>query len=336
MRCADDTGSGSGWTSAEMDASWPAEFAFAGGAGLLENGVRKLLLFFVLWLGVVLWVPAETFSLTDGTTVSGDIVKVDDNGMVLRTAGDSYANLQWQQLSQDSLKQLAANPKVRPLVEPFIEPDVKQRAGKEEIQINPVKRMERPENPSLFGGFFHAPLGLLLLLAVYLANLYAAYEVSIIRARPAAQVIGLSAVLPFIGPVIFLIMPIKVEPEPLEQPVPVSSQAPASFSKPKEEVQVVEASSRGDVRKAPAQVFARGKFTFNKRFLETKFAGYIGEPKGDALNHTMSVKCGQGEFSVLRIAQVGATDVIFETVESGPVTVSLPDIQEIKLNPKTA
>jgi hypothetical protein len=324
-----------------MEASWSAEFAFASGAGLLENGVRKLLLFFVLWLGVVLWVPAESFSLTDGTTVSGDIVKVDDNGMVLRQAGDNYANLPWARFTQDSLKQLASNPKVRPLVEPFIEPDMAQRAAREEIKTTEPNRLSFPGKngtlpPSLFGGLLHAPLGLLLLLAIYLANLYAAYEVSIIRARPAAQVIGLSAVLPIIGPVVFLIMPIKVEEAPAEQPVPVSSQAPASFSRPKEDVQVVEASSRADVRKPNAQVFARGKFTFNKRFVETKFAGYIGEPKGDALNHTMSVKCGQGEFSVLRIAQVGATDVIFETVERGPVTVSLPDIQEIKLNPKSA
>ena len=298
--------------------------------------MRKLLFFFVLWLAVVLCVPAATFSLTDGTTVSGDIVKIDDNGMVLRTAGDAYENLPWARFSQESLKELAANPKVRQLVEPFIEPDAAQHAAKAEIKIHDVTRLALPENPSLFGGLFHSSLGLLLLLAIYAANLYAAYEVSIIRARPVAQVMGLSAVLPMIGPIIFLAMPMKVE-EVVEEPVAVSSQAPASFSRPKEEAQVVEASSREDVRKPNPLVFARGKFTFNKRFIETKFAGYIGEPKGEALKYTMVLKSGQqGDFVVERITQVGASDVIFEAVDRGQATVSLHDIQEITLNPKTA
>ena len=44
--------------------------------------------------------------------------------------------------------------------------------------------------PSLFGGLVKSSVGLALLLAIYLANLYAAYEVSVIRARPALQVVG--------------------------------------------------------------------------------------------------------------------------------------------------
>jgi hypothetical protein len=280
--------------------------------------------------------PAETFSLADGTTVAGDIVKVDDTGMVFRMAGDVYTNLPWARFSQESLKQLATVPKLKQIVEPFIEPDVAKHAAKAEIKINDVTRLSLPENSSLFGGLLHSSLGLILLLVVYAANLYAAYEISIIRARPAAQVVGLSAVLPFIGPIIFLAMPMKVE-EAVEEPVQVSSQPPASFSRPKAEVQVVEASSREDVRKPNALVFARGKFTFNKRFIETKFAGYIGEPKGEALKYTMTLKSGQqGDFIVERITQVGASEVVFEAVERGQVTVSLHDIQEIKLNPITA
>jgi hypothetical protein len=298
--------------------------------------VRKLLFIIGLWLGVIVCVSAATFSLADGSTVNGDVVKFDDNGLTLRTAGDAYANLSWSQLSQDSLKQLSANPKLRQIVEPFIEPDVAGRAAKSEIKIAPVTRLNRPANPSLFGGLFHSPLGLLILLATYLANLYAAYEISIIRARPAVQVIGLSAVLPLIGPAIFLAMPMKVE-EVVEQPVQVSSQAPASFSRPKDETRVVEASSREDVRKTQALVFARGKFTFNKRFIETKFGNYIGEPKGDALKHVMSAKTGlQGEFNVERIVQVGATDMIFETADRGQLTVPFTDILEIKLITKPA
>jgi len=40
------------------------------------------------------------------------------------------------------------------------------------------------------------------------------------------------------------------------------------------------------------------------------------------------------QLTVERIAQVGVTEIIFETPR-GQVTVPMTDIQEIKLNPKT-
>ena len=48
------------------------------------------------------------------------------------------------------------------------------------------------------------------MLLLYAANIYAGYEISIFRARPPALVCGVSAVLPLIGPIIFLSMPTKI------------------------------------------------------------------------------------------------------------------------------
>ena len=278
---------------------------------------------------------AETLTLTDGSTQVGDIVKFDDNGLMLRGAGDAYVTVPWGKLSQDSLKHLTENPKIKPLVEVFIAPDESQRPAKPEIKVNAVTRLEHPANPSLFGGLTGSPVGLFILLVLYLANLYAAFEVSVVRARPAVQVIGLSAVLPIIGPVIFLAMPMKVEAPPEENvfAAPAGTAAAAAQRTP-EEIQIVEASWRQEDKKPEAQIFARGKFTFNKRFVETKFAGFIGELKGEALNFSMEVKTASTQFAVERIQQVAATDVIFETVQSGQVTVPLADILEIKLTPK--
>lgn len=273
-------------------------------------------------------------SMTDGASFTGDIVKFDDNGILLRATGDVYTNLAWGRFSQESLKQLTANPKIRGLVEPFIEPDATKRPTKAEITVNPVKRLERPANPSVFGGLFHSSVGLVALLLVYLANLYAAYEISIIRARPAIQVIGLAAVLPIIGPVIFLAMPVKMD-KPVDEKdelVPASNPIGA---KPKDDIEIVEASWKQEEKKKPEpQIFARGKFTFNRRFLETKFAAYVGEPKPEAKKNIMHLKSGQGQFTVERIAQVGVADMIVETLERGQVTVLFADIQEIKLEPK--
>ncbi len=278
---------------------------------------------------------ADTLKLTDGGSVTGDVVKFDDNGLMLHTGEDSYTNLTWAQLSQDALRQLSDNPKIKPLVEPFIEPTAAERPPKAEIHVNPAVRLELPANPSVLGGLIKSPVGIFILLLLYAANLYAAYEIAAVKARPPAQVMGLSAVLPVIGPIIFLIKPMQESKPPeeavVEEPFPEGEKTP-------EEIQVVEISSKNtpEEKKLEPQIFARGKFTFNKRFVETKFAGFIGEAKGDALKFTMELKTAKDQFTVERIMQVGATEVILETVQRGQVTVPLADIQEIKLNPRSA
>jgi hypothetical protein len=265
--------------------------------------------------------------------VTGDIIKYDDNGIMLRDASDTYVNLPWAKFSQDALKQLVKNPKIKPFAQDFIDPDQSQRPPKPEINVNSVTRLERPAHPSIFGGLVSSSLGWFILLLIYAANLYAAFEVSVIRARSAAQVMGVAAVLPIIGPIIFLLMPIKIEAPPEEEVVtaaaPTIAKLPSAASAAEDVV-------KPEDTKPQAQIFARGKFTFNKRFVETKFAGYIGEPKGDALKFAMEIKAPQGSFHVVRIAQVGTADVTIETVERGPVTIPLADILEVKLNPKAA
>jgi hypothetical protein len=295
--------------------------------------VRKILFLFSLWFAMaMMWsTAAATLTMTDGSSVEGDIVKFDDSGLLLRGTGDTYTNLPWGQFSQDTLKQLSANSKIKPLVEVFIEPDATQRPARAETNINPVKRMELPSDPSLIGGFVKSTVGLFILLVLYIANLYAAFEVSLIRARPALQVIGLAAVLPIIGPAIFLVLPMKAEASPDS----AADSTAAGAAGANEEIKIVDASwnQPQENKKVEAQIFARGKFTFNKRFVDTKFAGFIGEIKGDALKFSMEVKAAQGQFAVERIMQVAASDVIFDT-PNGQVTVPLADILEIKLNPK--
>lgn len=312
--------------------------------------MRKLLFLFSLVLLVAGGaLAAETLTLTDGGTVSGEIIKSDDNGLMLRLPGETYAttNVSWSHMSQESLKQLAANPKLKSYAEPFIEPDASQRPAKPEITTKEptqdpnhlflpgtsIAEAHGIKPPSLFGGLFGSPVGLFIFLVLYAANLYAGYEVAIIRARPVVQVIGLSAVLPVIGPVIFLALPMKVEAPPESEPVfaPAGTAAAAGQRTP-EEIQIVEASWRKEEKPPEPQIFSRGKFTFNKRFVETKFAGYMGAPKGEALKFTMELKTATAQHAVEHILQVAATEVILET-KRGQVTVPLADIQEIKLIP---
>lgn len=274
-----------------------------------------------------------TLTLTDGSSFSGDILKFDGDGLMLRLPSDTYTNLSWDHFSQDSLKQLSQNPKIAQYAEPFIEPTEPARPAQAEITIKPVNRLVRPAHPSLILGIVESPVGLFLLLVIYVANLLAAYEISLVKMRTAGEVMGLSAILPVIGPIIFLCMGEK-PPAPEEAPLTEVVTAPSGTVGNPQEIPIVEVTNKTEVRKPEPQIFARGKFTFNKRFVETKFAGYIGEAKGDAVNFSMELKTAKDHFAVERIMQVSPSDVIIDATQRGQVTVVLTDIQEIKLIPK--
>src|ERR1700733_1546954 len=122
---------------------------------------------------------AETLTLTlnDGGSVTGDIVKFDDVGGMFHLASETYTNIQWSRFSQDALQQLAKDPKLQGFAEPFIEPAAPARPPQADNQIKDVTRMKRPENPSILGGFVHSSVGWFILLVIYAANLYAAFQV---------------------------------------------------------------------------------------------------------------------------------------------------------------
>ena len=304
--------------------------------------MRKFLILLSLWLGLTARVFAvDTLTLTDGTSVSGDMVKFDDNGMMIHTTTDAYTTVTWARFSQDALKQLSANPKLKALVEAFIEPTAADRPPKAEIKSPSVTRIiKSPDQlqPSIFGGLVHSSVGWFILLVIYAANLYAAFEIAVVRGKSVGAAVGLSAVLPLLGPVYFLTQRVKTKSEPEAAAGESAAGGAAPGQPPPDDIQIVSASwqpMQEEKKKPQPQIFTRGKYTFNKRFIETKFAGFIGEAKGDAKTFAMEVKTLKETLAVERLMQVAANEVIFET-PNGQVTVLLADIQEIKLNPKTA
>jgi hypothetical protein len=304
-----------------------------------------------LWLcGLLVAARADTFALADGSSLTGDIVRFTDTGLLLHAPDDSYTNVAWPRLSQDALKQLAANPKIKPFVEPFIEIQESQRPKKPAVNVGEVTRLELPPKQSLIGALFSSSVGLLALLLVYAASIYAGFEVAIFRARPIGLGVGAGAVLPFLGPVILLSMPTVVEPEAV-QAESVTASEEQSFSVPgmaaKEEIQIVASSWQGPgaapgtpSAAPPAQVFQRGQFTFNRRFFETKFPGFFGVVRRDVdKDMALVVKTMRGEFVVQRIVRIAQDDVHFQIVKgeaSFEEMVPFAEIQEIQLKHKDA
>lgn len=312
--------------------------------------VRRILwIVFILWLcGLLIHARADIFSLVDGTSLTGDIVSFDDIGVKFRLPDGTYTDrVSWTKFSQDGLKQLANNPKIKPLVEPFMEIPPAERPKKPEVKIQPVTRLQLPPSGlSLIGALSASSVGLLALLLIYAANIYAGFEIAVVRARPKALVMGVAAVLPILGPIIFLAMPTNMDAAPTETPpegdpanFAVENQA-ATPAAPAETPAAAGAFQSPAASQSAGQIFQRGQFTFNRRFFETKFSGFFGMVRhGADKDMTLLVKTARGQYQVERITRIAANDVHLEVLlgeARQEIMVPFTDIQEIQLKPKDA
>ena len=234
---------------------------------------------------------AAEFRLANGNTLVGEIASADEDGMVVRLDIGGFSTRQpWVSFSQETLRELARDPSYTEFVEPFVEltpEEWQMREQRREIIVRDVmNRIPLPDPmPSFFGAFL-APGGLLLLVLLLAANLYAAYEIALFRGHKPLIVCAVSFVLPVVGPIIFLSLPTSAPEEEsapaLAEPAdssPLSSAAErsagglslASMDKP------VVASAE-----THSQTYQRGEHTFNRRFFESKFPGFFRVVLGDA------------------------------------------------------
>jgi hypothetical protein len=333
--------------------------------------VRKILSATLgLWLaGLLVATAADTYQLADGTTISGDIVSFTDKGIIFRQGEDKYIpRMSWLKFSQAGLNQLAQNPKIEPLVEPFIEAPPAPHPQVTDVKVREVQRLERPAVTSLFGAVFSTSFGFVALLLVYAANLFAGYQVALFRSKPMAMVMGVSALLPVIGPIIFLSMippppqteeAVAAEGAPTEQTAGETS-APGThippagagqkFAMPGAQPQQAEgihviasswqASPSAEKEPSKPQIYQRGMFMFNRRFFETKFPGFFPVVRvGSDKDKLMTVKTLKEQMVVERITRIAANDVHFEVTRGGvrnEVMVPFAEIQEIQISHKEA
>ena len=328
--------------------------------------MRKILCI-IIGLCLCGWLSAraETYPLTDNTSISGDIISFNDDGVVFHTSDDKYTDrVPWTKFSQDALKLLANDkkfnakePKIRDFAEPFIEtpPKAQNRAP---IVIHSVTRLELPPKQSVIGAMFSSSLGFLLILLIYAANIYAAFEIAIFRARSVPMVMGVAAILPIIGPIIFLSMPTDIPQGATEEDMQMETGAPPegiaptpSHSSPGAAASAASATTESVHVAAPAgwqaaaaipetQTFQRGQFTFNRRFFETKFSGFFGMTRhGANKDMVLLVKTGRVQHVVERISRIAANDIHLEVLAGGThqeIMVPFAEIQEIQLKHKDA
>ena len=178
---------------------------------------------------------ADTFQLNDGSTLTGDVVSYDENSLRVRLPDGNYSNpVGWTNFSQADLKKFAQDPKMEKFASQYVEVTEEQRIQKTEVTVTQPHRLKHPASSSLFGAMLSSSVGLFVIVLLYAAGIYAAYEVALFRRRPPALVCGMAAIpgLGFLSPIIFLSVPTQArageeEVELHEGEVAAPAEAPA-------------------------------------------------------------------------------------------------------------
>jgi hypothetical protein len=312
-----------------------------------KSGVRKFCLFcYFLVLSGWLASPAlaDSYQLTSGQVVAGEPVSMNEQGTLFRQEDGTYSDrVSWGKFSQDDLKKIAAaNPKAAALIEPFLEPSEDQKKAEQAaIEVkSDYPKLDRPAAQPFFKAFASTGIGLLGLFLVYLANIYAGYEISIFRARSPGLVCGVSAVLPLLGPILFLCLPTQVESKAdiVQEP-----------AREKEAYHVGDVPPEGEAagtfvddspKLPPTETYTRGQTTFNRRFFETKFPGFFTVVRRESdRDMVLTVRASRGTYEAQRITRVSMNDMHIQVVKGGAseeVMIPFIEVQEVVLKHKDA
>jgi hypothetical protein len=296
------------------------------------------------WLGGLAYAQGGYMPFEfNGQKVLARPVAFKDTHIQLAIQGGGLTNVPWGHLSQGSLQNLIrlrnvpAYAPYSAFATPFLDPPPQSAPQGQRVSVKEVKRPPRPAS----GGLTASPVMYLVFFLLYLANLYAAYEVGVYRQRNSALVCGLAAVVPVVTPLIFLCLPSTIEP-PAEEEAPTEEAASEG---------VTTEAADGEAAAAPAEaaaaaaapeqqvtVYQRGQFTFNRRFFETKLAGFLKMVPGEAeKDMVLVVSSSRGVYTGTRLTRVSPNELTLHVVKGGAsqdVMIPFGEISELKVQHK--
>jgi hypothetical protein len=307
---------------------------------------------------------AATFQLNTGESIEGEPVfpGVNKDGIVFKKSDGTFApRVGWTNLSQTALRQLATNARAKPFVDGLLEPEDVDPTGREkaalEIKSKIPDRLERPDPAAGFGALLSSSITLLGLILIYLANVYAGYEVGVFRNYHPALTSGVAAVVPILGPIIFACLPTRIQKSHDElaaeamaahkaaQAAHEAALASANAPSPEElaalEAAAAEAAARAAAAAGPQIIaYTRGQTTFNRRFFETKFAGFLRMVPGEAeRDKVIYIKSARGEHVGPRLSRIQPNELYLQVRDGGAtadVMIPFNEIYEVQVRPMGA
>jgi hypothetical protein len=303
------------------------------------------------WLAASSAIWAGEYRLTNGDVIRGEPISYNEEGAVFRLeVGALSPRISWTRFTQEALRELATDPRSARFAEPFIEIPPEVRAKERErrqIVIKDVPKTERPARAEqTLVAFLTTPAGLAILAILFLANLYAAYEISLYRSRPTALVVGISAILPVVGPLLFLFMPPQSDAEYDSAPSNIHeyqehSAAPAAAHAAAAPagggLSLSAAGQAGGAAKATSTAtYKRGDTTFNRRFFESTLPGFFRVVPSEAeKDMVLAIKGARAEYVAKRISRISSNELHLQT-QRGEVMVPFAEIMEVQVRHKDA
>lgn len=305
---------------------------------------------------------AATFQLNTGESIEGEPVfqGVNQQGIVFKKPDGSFApRMGWTNLTQSALKQLASNPKAKPYVEGLIDPEDVDPTGRDKKAVIEIKpkipdRLDRPDPNAGFGALFSSTITLLGFILIYAANVYAGYEVGVFRNYHPGLTCAVAAVVPILGPIIFACLPTRIQKSHDElaaeamaahraaQQAHEAALAAANAPSPEElaalEAAAAEAAAAAAAAAGPQIVaYTRGQTTFNRRFFETKFAGFLRMVPGEAeRDKVIYIKSARGEHVGPRLSRIQPNELYLQIRDGGAtadVMIPFNEIYEVQVRP---
>jgi hypothetical protein len=323
--------------------------------------MRRFVITLIGWLAIMVAVHAGTYVLTDATRIVGTPDSIADKGVVFALEnGDFSPRIEWDRFTPDAIKVLMSEAKTdndRQRLRPLFETIPQEVPKPKEIVVKPVQTPERPKEGGGIFALFGSPVGWFILLVLYGANLFAAYEVCVYRHQPVTTVCGLAAI-PFFGvlsPIIYGSMPtqyLSAEPAapveetaaPSSEPAAAVSSAPAAARASAAPVSM--SASAPVAAPVPAAalpepiVFQKGDFSFNRRFFETKFAGFFRVIPSEAeKDMVLVIKASRGEFVGTRISKITPAELYLQVVNnnvSADEMIPFAEIAEVQIRHKAS
>jgi len=312
----------------------------------------RLLRWWTLLFCLVSRVVGGEFRTITGDVYVGEVSAADADGLIVRLQSGVFSpRVDWAKLDETTLKSLARHPRAGRFVEPLLEPPAEEiaRAEARKIDVRQPDRVARPPAEIAGKGIYAAltsPNGLMLLGALYLANLYAAYEIARFRWRAVPLVCGVSAVLPVIGPTIFLALPRREE----EVVVSATDEAVAaqSLNVPSQPVATASAAatpgstttaarSQAGSNEGLPKTFRRGESTFNRRFFETQFPSFFKVVASEVdKDLVLEITTAAGVTVATRITRISAADLALKASDGTENTLEFVQVLEITLRDKNA
>lgn len=321
--------------------------------------MQKIYTILALWL-MCCWVApcqaAETypFTMENGNVIEGTISDMNEESLVIKKPNGTFADrFDLVYLSQDTLKWIQQQPDyIRKGYDEYVDPFIElpeEEIKPPEITVRQTERMERPDGRTSFFSTLTTPIGLLIIGVIYLGNLFAAFEIAVFRGRPVPLVCGVSAVLPFIGPILFISMP-GIEAESTYQEVYDDGAAPSPEAAPESAPAPGAPAAKSGLGLAKGgaagvggsggglagAVFTKDDTQFNRNFIETKFTEFFRVvPSPSIKNLVLAFKTVKREYVATRITRISGSDLHMQLQQGAKeVSISFGEIVRIEVRNK--